>query len=477
MRKKIMKTLQSLFAVPALLIASMTAFGQTYPTCTSASSDPDGDGWGWENNQTCKVATQCNWYGATTPICTSTTIGWGWENNKSCISQTTCATAPNGLPSSSGSSSSAANQYPNCANSSSDPDGDGWGWENNATCQITQTPNCASAASDPDGDGWGWENNKSCKVVSGSGNNSTSTSCNTAPVNPNATIQARKVLCYIVNNYGNHILSGQQESTWIAGPEYEINYIYNKTGKYPAIRGFDFENIDGVADRAIAWWNAGGIPMIGYHIGAPNSADNYTGSQAYVNINLVLTSGTNENRVFLQRLDRAAAELQKLKNANVAVIWRPFHEAGGTWFWWSMEGGAQYKRLWNYMYNYYTNTKGLTNLVWLEGFNGNPDSSFYVGKNVVDIGGADTYAANGNYDAQQAMYNSTKNIVGSSMPIALHENGPIPDPSHLQSTGARWVLFNTWSGDWLMKSNSVSHLQSVYGSPYVITRDEVPNLK
>jgi hypothetical protein len=256
-----------------------------------------------------------------------------------------------------------------------------------------------------------------------------------------------------------------------------MNYIYSRTGKYPAIRGFDYGDVSGVSDRAIAWWRAGGIPMIGYHIGAPNAADTYEGSQVYVNINLVLTAGTNENRVFLQRLDKAAYELQKLKNANVAVIWRPFHEAGGTWFWWSKEGGAQYKRLWNYMYNYYTNTKGLNNLIWMEGFNGNPDGSFYVGKNVVDIAGADTYASYGDYNAQQAMYSATRNVVGGTIPIALHENGPIPDPDYLQSTGARWVLFNTWHGNWLTDANSTSHLQKVYRSSYVITRDEVPNLK
>jgi len=443
-----MKFYKSLYAVLPLVVMSVTAVGQTYPTCTNASSDPDGDGWGWENNQTCKVAavSQCNWYGAPTPICSSTNSGWGWENNKSCISRATCATAPNGLPASS-SSSSVATQY----------------------------PNCTSDASDPDGDGWGWENNQSCKVAIGS--NSGSTSCNTSPINKNATVQARKLLCYIVNNYGNHILSGQQESTWVGGPEYEMNYLYSKTGKYPAIRGLDFGDVNGVTDRAIAWWRAGGIQMIGYHMGAPNSGDTYEGSKTYVNINSVLTPGTNENRVFLQRLDKAANELQRLKAANVAVIWRPFHEAGGTWFWWSMEGGAQYKRLWNYMYNYYTNTKGLNNLIWLEGFNGNPDATFYVGKNVVDIGGADTYAPNGNYDAQQAMFNATKNIVGNALPIALHENGPIPDPNYMQSTGARWVLFNSWNDTWLTQGNSISHLQNVYRHSYVITRDEVPNLK
>lgn len=37
---------------------------------------------------------QCNWYGSTHPICSSTTNGWGYENNKSCISTATCASQP-----------------------------------------------------------------------------------------------------------------------------------------------------------------------------------------------------------------------------------------------------------------------------------------------------------------------------------------------------------------------------------------------
>lgn len=48
--------------------------------------------------------------------------------------------------------------------------------------------------------------------------------CSVNPVNPNATAQARKLLCYVYSQYGNHILSGQQESTWIGGPDYEIDY-------------------------------------------------------------------------------------------------------------------------------------------------------------------------------------------------------------------------------------------------------------
>ncbi len=300
--------------------------------------------------------------------------------------------------------------------------------------------------------------------------------CSTAPVNPNANARARNLLCYVVSQYGNHVLSGQQESTWIGGPEYEMEYIRRNTGRYPAIRSLDYGDSKDFASRAIAWWRAGGIPMIGYHMGAPTKPDTYEGTQMAVSINAVLSPGTAEHASFVQRLDGAAAELKKLKDAGVPAIWRPFHEAGGTWFWWSKEGGSQYNHLWRFMFDYFTRTRGLDNLIWLHGFNGSPQASFYPGKSYVDIDGADTYAGNGNYDPQKAMYVSNRAVVGSSIPIALHENGPIPDPGRLQSSGARWVLFNTWHGNHLTVSNSVSHLNTVYNHSYVITRDEVPNL-
>ncbi|MBT8226716.1 MAG: hypothetical protein HKP61_04130 [Dactylosporangium sp.] len=59
------------------------------------------------------------------------------------------------------------------------------------------------------------------------------------------------------------MLSGQQESTWVDGPEYEMNYIHRNTGKYPAVRGLDMGDSPDFASRAIGWWNAGGIPMVG----------------------------------------------------------------------------------------------------------------------------------------------------------------------------------------------------------------------
>lgn len=302
--------------------------------------------------------------------------------------------------------------------------------------------------------------------------------CSVAPVDPNATAAARRLLCYLYSVYGNHILSGQQESTWVDGPDYEMNYIRNATGKYPAIRGLDMGDSPTFGSRALAWWNAGGIPMVGYHMGAPNqSQDGYAGSQMTANINAALTEGTSDNATFKRRMDGAAAQLAQVQAGGGAVIWRPFHEAGGTWFWWSKEGGSQYVRLWRYMYDYYTRTKGLHNLVWLHPYNGQPQASFWPGKAYVDVGGADTYA--GDHGPLTSLFNQTKAIVGSTVPVALHENGRIPDPAQLQSTATRWVLFNTWHSTFVSDTsiNPVSTFQAVYASAYVITRDEVPNLR
>jgi hypothetical protein len=292
--------------------------------------------------------------------------------------------------------------------------------------------------------------------------------CSAQPVDPQATTQARKLLCYLYSQYGNHIISGQREYN---GREDEFNHIRTVTGKDPAIRGLDM--CDSPANRAASWWNAGGIPLIGWHVGAPGTTRcNYGGTAS---INATLTSGTAENRMYLSDLDQAASQLLQLQSQGVAVLWAPYHEAGGTWFWWSKEGGSQYQRLWRFQFDYFTRTKGIHNLVWLHPYNGDPNSSFYPGKQYVDVGGADTYAAD--HNPQANLFTRTRAIVGSTIPIALHENGPIPDPDQLQSTGSRWVLFNTWNGNHLYQSNDQNFLRKVYGHSYVVTRDELPNLR
>jgi beta-mannanase len=304
--------------------------------------------------------------------------------------------------------------------------------------------------------------------------------CSVSPATPNATQQAKNVLCYLRGQYGQHILAGQEENATgqLSASNVEVDYIYQQTGKYPAIRSFDVNNA-GNDTRCLSWWQSNGLCVFGYHMGAPSTSDGYTGSMTAVSggIDSVLTAGSSNNTVFNQRLDKVVSEVQSVQTGGGVVILRLFHEAGGTWFWWSKEGGGQYVRLWKYAFNYITSTKGIKNVLWLLPYDGSPQASFDPGDGYLDLVGADNYNSADDYDPMNSLFKATAAIAGSTIPVALHENGPIPDPDQLQLTNTRWLWFNTWTAPYPENDTSVTELKKVYSSSYVITRDEMPSLK
>jgi hypothetical protein len=302
-----------------------------------------------------------------------------------------------------------------------------------------------------------------------------SVGCSVAPANPNATRQARNLLCYLHSQYRNHVLSGQQETSW-SNPEGDISWYTSNGMKAPAIMGGDFLYPNGTTARAIAYWNAGGIPMIRFHMGAPLSPDTYENSKGSANLDNVLREGSAENSSFKEKLDYAAGELKKLQDANVAVLWAPFHEVQANgWFWWSKGSGSQFVALWKYMFDYFTGPKKLNNLVWLLPFSGTPSAAYYPGKDYLDLAGPDTYASDQPF---VGMYATARNVIGSTLPIPLHETGLIPNPANMFPSAAPWVLFNIWAtyqNDGM--HNTLANIKSVYADSHTVTRDELPNLR
>src|ERR1017187_1829845 len=104
--------------------------------------------------------------------------------------------------------------------------------------------------------------------------------------NPEASPEAKEVYRYIASIYGKAILAGQQESTWVnRNPDDEMDYIKKVSGKLPAIRGLDYMAYNGVTERAIAWWQKGGIPTICWHWGAPTKGSGYEASKRSIDVN------------------------------------------------------------------------------------------------------------------------------------------------------------------------------------------------
>jgi hypothetical protein len=292
--------------------------------------------------------------------------------------------------------------------------------------------------------------------------------------NKNASREAKALYCYLQAMYGHRMLAGQMTSNW--GID-ELKYLQDSVGKQPAIRGLDF--IDSSKNKnevkfARQWWRKGGIPTIMWHWGAPSIGNGYENSKKEADIDKIFEYGTPENKAFWKELDEKAALLEKLKRKHIPVLWRPFHELNGNWFWWGKKGPQAFKKLWITMYNYYVHEKHLDNLIWVLGYADKPDSAWYPGRQYVDIAGADTYQTEEKIP-RLAMYNSVKAIVGDTMPIPMHECGTPPDLEKSFAEGVKWSWFMEWHTDFLKKV-PVDHLRKVYNSDLVVTLDKVPDI-
>ena len=332
--------------------------------------------------------------------------------------------------------------------------------------------------------------------------------------NPDASDSAKRLYNYLCDVYGSHIIAGQQEycgdhnynlwsdpDTFIKDNEAEFTYIYEQTGKYPAIRGIDllaynttFEWRDHAPERAIEWVNEyKGIVTMTWHWNVPlekGSTDTAfyvesTGNTPFTTFSITnaLTEGTWENEKLLADIDLIATELTKLKEADVPVLWRPLHEAEGGWFWWGAEGAEPCKELYRLLYKKLTEEYKLDNLIWeWTGSTSPVAADWYPGDDVVDIIGYDKYnAADGqpNLSSIASTFYSLVKSTDCQKMVAMTENDSIPSLENLVNDKAAWLYFCPWYMNYLTseQNNPVDNLIEIYTSDYCITLDELPDLK
>ncbi len=331
--------------------------------------------------------------------------------------------------------------------------------------------------------------------------------------NPNASETTKRLYNYLCDMYGNHILSGQQEycgshnynswndpDTYIKDNEAEFQYIMEKTGEQPAIRGIDFLAYnttstwrDDAPERCIEWVNEyGGIATVSWHWNVPVE-EGSTETAFYVesanatyttfSISRALTEGTWENEVLMADIELIAGELTKLKEADVPILWRPLHEAEGAWFWWGAEGPEPCKQLYRLLYDQLTNVYGLDNLIWTwTGYTYPTSAAWYPGDDVVDLVGYDKYNAKDGLpnlsSISSTFYSLVQSTEGEKM-VAMTENDTIPSLENLLNDKAYWLYFCPWYMNYLTseQNNPVENLIEIYQSDYCITLDELPDLK
>jgi mannan endo-1,4-beta-mannosidase len=314
-----------------------------------------------------------------------------------------------------------------------------------------------------------------------------------------------RLLAYIQdlpNRDSSRVISGQQcGNTQTLPADYNkyIRGLYDQTGKWCALIGVDFNRVDAANYRSanaviIDHWNKGGLVTVSFHSDNPwTGGDSWDTDQA--DLTDLVDESTEAHKVFKVALDNAVVALKHLQSAGVVVLWRPFHEMNGNWFWWGMgahpDDPQPFGDLWCWIYSYMVKSNGLDNLIWVYSANreGDPAWSrsldyYYPGPDYVDMVGVDVYADIIDIQNYQALQSLQK-------PIALTEFGPgTPQEGGgdydqlriiytIRSKYPDIVYWLSW-GDWTSNGEGVyksivnnRNAQALLEEPWVITREEV----
>lgn len=210
---------------------------------------------------------------------------------------------------------------------------------------------------------------------------------------------------------GEHVLVAHQDALaygmgWKGGDfRTDINDV---CGDHPAVFGWDLghigdaENIDGVPfsemrDWAIAAYERGGINTYSWHM--RNYAIGGSSWDTDPCVEACLPGG-GSHETYLEKLDLAAAFFSGLKSSNgslIPVIFRPFHEMNGGWFWWGSSACTpeKYKEIFRFTIDYLRNKKGMHQLIVVystDVFSSADEyMTCYPGDGYVDVLGFDDY--------------------------------------------------------------------------------------
>jgi len=296
-----------------------------------------------------------------------------------------------------------------------------------------------------------------------------------------------QTLDFLKSISGKRTLAGQHNKEPNADPDKWTRYIYETTGKYPALWSGDFlfqqDNIDKrwkMIHEAKNQWDHGAVINLMWHACPPDEGEPCGWDPGLLNAQLddeqwleLITNGTPLNKKWKARMDEIGVYLQYLEDNGVEVLFRPFHEMNQSLFWWGGRPGPEgTARLFQITHDYFTLTKGLNNIIWVWDMQdmSRDFEEYNPGNEYWDVFGFDIYDKG--YDI--SWYNYILPIVGDK-PMAIGECSRLPSLEVLEAQ-ARWVFFMPWA-ELVKQSNSKEQITEVYNHPAVITRDEMPGWK
>lgn len=314
-------------------------------------------------------------------------------------------------------------------------------------------------------------------------------------VNPNATQEARALLDFIHSISGRYTLTGQHNypDTRDKNTQFAARYI----GQTPAIWSSDmgfaaagdkdsYLARPDIVKEAIRQHKNGSIITLCWHAVPPtadepvvfrSSAPDASGKLNSIQGQLsneqfrdVLTPGTELYKKWCQQVDTVAVYLKKLQDAKVPVLWRPYHEMNGDWFWWGGRVG-EYSTvdLYKQLFDRYVNFHHLNNLVWVWNVD-RPStpirkfSNFYPGNDYLDILSLDVYGS----DFKQDYYDSLM-VLSEGKPLLFGEVGNPPRPEILDAQ-PNWTSWVIWAG--MVRNLTKKQHHILVNDPRILSKED-----
>jgi mannan endo-1,4-beta-mannosidase len=315
------------------------------------------------------------------------------------------------------------------------------------------------------------------------------------PVSPNASPEATALLQLLYDISGKYTLTGQHNfpNTKSRNSQFASKYI----GKTPVIFGSDWGHAKAgdsdsylarpdIVQEAIRQHRLGSLVTLCWHAAPPTADEPVTfrqlpgsdpkalksvqGKLLDEQFKDVLTPGTPLYDHWCAQVDAVAVFLKQLQDAHVPVLWRPYHEMNGDWFWWGGRTGdsgtiALYKQLFDRLVNHHH----LTNLIWVWSMDrpsrpGMEHAKFFPGTEFVDVLALDVYGS----DFAQSYYDSLAALSGGK-PMALAEVGNPPAPEVLKRQ-PRWTYYMTWAA--MVRNTPRKDYDALMQDPQVLSLED-----
>jgi mannan endo-1,4-beta-mannosidase len=301
-------------------------------------------------------------------------------------------------------------------------------------------------------------------------------------IDKHATKETRALYYNLYKLSQKHILFGHQHATeyghgWSG--DADRSDVKSVTGSHPAVIGIDFSGLSGRPDSIIEktkvalrkniadTYNRGGITTVAWHFSNPASAGGFywKDSVSAPAVKLIIPGGSHHEKY--KAILRDIADLAKsVKGDNgtlAPMIFRPYHEFDGDWFWWGRSHCTidEFKTLWKFTVAYLRDSLAVHNFIYAF----SPDNKFfnqeqflerYPGDEWVDMVGMDNYGdfgRDGKYNLEAGL---KKLKIVSDYAIKAGKLAAFTE------TGLESIPLKDWWTDVLLKTLKAEKLQLAY---------------